>query len=138
MLLDLESGILNTDHIVSLWTKNKDTEDVKYDLCYSLASGNVRNRSFDTKRERDKEYETIQQAIRTQPNVSGRRNIMESIKSYFKQHQETYITLAIVILIDQFIFEGKFREKIKSLLDRMISKVEGDLLKDKKQEEKGS
>ena len=138
MLLDLESGILNTDHIVSLWPKNKDTEDVKYQFCYSLASGNVRNRSFDTKRERDKEYETIQQAIRTQPNVSGRRNIMESIKSYFKQHQETYITLAIVILIDQFIFEGKFREKIKSLLDRMISKVEGDLLKDKKQEEKGS
>lgn len=58
---------------------------------------------------------------------------MQEIKDYFRKHQDTFITLAIVILVDQFVFEGKFREKIKSVMDSMIDKINSQLNMNKKE-----
>ncbi len=57
---------------------------------------------------------------------------MENLKAYFKKNEDTFITLAIVILVDNYLFEGQFREKIKNMLDKIITGSEKKLLGDAK------
>ena len=55
---------------------------------------------------------------------------METLKEYFKKHSETFITLGIVILFDEYLFGGALREKIKGLLDRILSRTEKKLIEE--------
>lgn len=45
---------------------------------------------------------------------------MESLKSYFKKHEEPIITIALVVVIDEIIFKGVLRNKVQSILERML------------------
>jgi len=56
---------------------------------------------------------------------------MESIKEFFKKHQDTIYTLAFLLLLDEFVFDGKFRERIKGIMDGMVKKMEKKVLEDK-------
>ena len=60
----------------------------------------------------------------------GERTMMNQVKSYFESNKDTYITLAVVILIDHFIFDGAFREKTKDLVDRLLTKTSKKLIDD--------
>lgn len=53
--------------------------------------------------------------------------MMDRVKSYIERHEDVLITIGIIILIDQFIFAGAFREKLKGLVDSMINKVTSKL-----------
>lgn len=55
---------------------------------------------------------------------------MEMIKDYFKKHSEVFITIAIVVLIDEYLFGGSLREKIKSLLDKILNGATAKLEKE--------
>lgn len=56
--------------------------------------------------------------ILKQPNE---RNItMKSIQNYFEKHQEPIITIGIVLIIDEFLFAGKLREKVKAILEKAL------------------
>ena len=59
-----------------------------------------------------------------------RRSIMESVKTHFKNNQETYTILGILILLDFFVFDGKFSGKLESLATKMYNKVETKLTKE--------
>jgi len=52
---------------------------------------------------------------------------MDIIKQYFDKHQDALITLAIVIVVDNFLFGGAFREKIKKSLEKMLHNTEKQL-----------
>ncbi len=49
--------------------------------------------------------------------------VMDSIKEYFRKHEETIITIILIIMVDQFIFKGAFSEKLKAIVDGLINKV---------------
>jgi hypothetical protein len=48
---------------------------------------------------------------------------MLEVRGYFREHRDVILTLLFVILVDHFVFDGSFREKLKGLLDSMIAKV---------------
>lgn len=54
---------------------------------------------------------------------------MEILKNYFNKHQESIISLAFLLLLDEFIFEGQFRGRIKSIVENIFNKNEQKLLK---------
>ncbi len=53
---------------------------------------------------------------------------MDSVKDYFKKNQDAFITIAIIVLLDNFLFEGKFRERIKSMIENVLTKTEKKLV----------
>jgi hypothetical protein len=57
---------------------------------------------------------------------------METLKNYFKKNSEVFITLAIVILIDEYLFKGALREKIKDLLNKILGQTSEKLLGERK------
>ena len=51
-------------------------------------------------------------------------NLSNSIKSYIEKNQDTFFTIAIVILLDHYLFEGALRSKIKTSVEGMIERFE--------------
>ena len=52
-------------------------------------------------------------------------NLSNSIKSYIEKNQDTFFTIAIVILLDHYLFEGALRSKIKTSVEGMIDALPG-------------
>lgn len=50
--------------------------------------------------------------------------MISSLKMYVQKHSDVLWTLATVILLDHFLFEGKFRTKIESIMESLITKAE--------------
>ena len=57
--------------------------------------------------------------------------MVENLKQYFEKNQDTFITIAIVILIDNYFFDGTLRNRIKDLVEKMLGKAETQLLETK-------
>lgn len=45
---------------------------------------------------------------------------MESLKKYFENHQDSLITLAIIIVLDHFLFNGALRTKIQTSVEKLL------------------
>jgi hypothetical protein len=89
------------------------SEKNKYDSCKSIKS--AKNKEVKTK---DKEgYE-----------MTG------AVKSYFQKHEDTLMTMAIIILVDHFILEGALRDKIKATVEGFLNR-EAKKLNTEKEEE---
>lgn len=50
------------------------------------------------------------------------------VREYFVKHREILMGLAIFILLDHYIFEGAFREKIKRIVHGILDRTENKLL----------
>lgn len=46
---------------------------------------------------------------------------------FVSEHRNVIYTIALVVLADHFLFDGKFREKLKGLVDKMLCKAEKQL-----------
>lgn len=58
--------------------------------------------------------------------VNG-ENMVGSIKDYVKTHREILITLALVALVDHFVFEGQFKKKLQQLVEALLNKAQKQL-----------
>jgi len=65
-----------------------------------------------------------EQIEKTKPKEGKMKQLLTDAKTFIKEHKSVLYTIAIIILIDHFVFEGKFREKLKSLIDKAIGKLE--------------
>jgi hypothetical protein len=61
-------------------------------------------------------------------NLKKENQTMNSIKNYFKKHEDTIMTLGLVLLIDQFVFRGAFRNRIQKLIENLLGQAEQKLL----------
>ena len=52
------------------------------------------------------------------------KGIIEDLRGYLKENREIVYTIALVLLIDQFVFEGAFRERLKALVAGFLRKAE--------------
>ena len=52
---------------------------------------------------------------------------MDSLREWFQKHSDTLITVAVVIVIDHFLFNGSLRERLKDLLNGLLSRCEKQL-----------
>ena len=68
----------------------------------------------------DEQYEVEGiQPIKTQGG-----SVVETLKSYFKKHEDVLISLAVVLVVDHFIFNGAFREKVEAIVNKLLDKAE--------------
>ena len=49
-------------------------------------------------------------------------DVMDSIKKYLEKHRDIFLTIGIVLILDHFVFEGAFREKLKSITESFLDK----------------
>ena len=49
--------------------------------------------------------------------------VMKTLKDYFKKHQEIFLTLGILLLIDYVVFNGALSGKLKDLVEKLIGNV---------------
>lgn len=59
-------------------------------------------------------------------------NYMKYVKEYFEKHREVLFTLCIVFVVDQYVFNGAFRDRLKGLVDKLLGNAENKLLNDNK------
>lgn len=55
------------------------------------------------------------------------KSISSDIRGYISSNKEVLYTVALVLLIDQYVFEGAFRERLKSLIDGLLKKAESSI-----------
>lgn len=53
---------------------------------------------------------------------------MNYLKEYFEKHQDSLITIAIVVLVDYYVFNGAFKEKLRALIDKLLNSTSEKLL----------
>lgn len=116
-----EKDIINLSDIKNIWIINSEKNfEIHITYCYSKTDTLL---NYETREKRDKDFESISKIITKTSTVVKGENMFESLKNYLKKHEETIITIIFIILIDQFIFNGAFRDKIKSIVDGMITSV---------------
>jgi len=105
----LNAYVFEKDKIYYIVAKDGSAHPLKF-----VEKGNVNNGGWGTS-------EYFEPLIEEEKNKGGLK--METLKAYFKKHSETFITLGIIILVDEYLFGGALREKIKALLDKMLGQT---------------
>ena len=59
--------------------------------------------------------------------VSLKGDTMNSMKEYLEKHRDVFLTIGIVLILDHFVFEGAFREKLKSITESFLDKKTKEL-----------
>ena len=57
------------------------------------------------------------------------KEIITDIREFIKENRNVIYWVIAVLLLDHFIFEGKFREKIKNVVEGCLNKVEKQINK---------
>lgn len=51
------------------------------------------------------------------------KSIMKAFRDYLEQHKNMIFTVVLALLADHYVFNGIFREKIKSLINKLLDKA---------------
>lgn len=73
------------------------------------------------------EVSSFYQHARTLKLPEKKVTMFSSIKKYFDDHRDILMTLAVLVVVDQWVFDGAFKEKIKLLIDRVIGHADGKI-----------
>lgn len=84
--------------------------------------------SKDEKIMRDEQFEKIVSAIGNLNNDKYTKGgNMKKIKEWFDSHSDTLITVAVIVLLDHFLFNGSLRGRLKELMNGLLTKCEKQL-----------
>jgi hypothetical protein len=108
---------IDSDNIICL-DKYKSSGD-NFGLAIYI-KGSSLSFAYKSKEQRDKVFDRL---IKLK---GGSR--MEVFKSYLAKHQDSLITLAIIILVDHFLFDGALRERIKSSVEKILGHTEQKMI----------
>ena len=50
--------------------------------------------------------------------------ISKDLKGYISENRDLLYTIGLVLIIDQYIFDGAFRQRIKNLVEGLLKKAE--------------
>lgn len=50
--------------------------------------------------------------------------MLSELKGYFQKHKDIIMTIGLALVVDNFVFGGAFREKIKTLIEKMLHGAE--------------
>lgn len=110
--------------VESVWRREgKKGDSWKFYILYYLYGKNgTYSLGYDKQETWEKDYNNINKALSKLQNKTGGFT-MDSLKRYLNVHQDALITLAIIILLDHFLFDGQFREKIKGSVEGLLNKT---------------
>lgn len=57
------------------------------------------------------------------------KEIITDIREFIKENRNIVYWIIVVLLLDHFVFEGKFRKKVKSVVEGCLNKVEKQINK---------
>jgi hypothetical protein len=103
---------------VLLYTSHDDYNANPYILSVKTATS-AENRRFSTKERRQL---VINQIKAWQKR--GNKNMLSDIRKYIADNRDLIYTVAFVAIVDQFLFEGAFRERLKKLVEGFLAKTE--------------
>jgi len=52
------------------------------------------------------------------------KSVFEDVRGYISDNREIVYTIAFVLIVDQLVFDGAFRERIKAIIDGLLKKAE--------------
>lgn len=61
--------------------------------------------------------------IKLSENKKEEYKMFKSVKTYYDKYQDIILTVAVVFLLDQYMFDGKFRLKLEQIMESLISKA---------------
>ena len=109
------------------------------DFVYAVKSGNHfkatklgpdRWRRYDAKADQTDWNAQLRQ-ITSYPctnSYTGAKNMLTEIttdlKGYVRKHKDHIYTIILIALIDQYVFEGQFRERLRTLVGKVLGKAE--------------
>lgn len=71
---------------------------------------------------------TVAPTIQAAPKRRGfMGEFLSDVRGYFKDNRDLILTIALVLVVDEFVFEGAFRDRIKKLVNGMLKKAQGKL-----------
>lgn len=53
--------------------------------------------------------------------------VVKDLKQFVRDHKSTVYVIAILLIVDHFMFNGAMKEKLQSLMQNLIGKVEAKL-----------
>jgi hypothetical protein len=122
----VDDNIFNLDNASNIWKQKKREDNGEYKHRIAFSYPNHRENGYTnwtSEVKRDEEFAQIEKILKQQK----KGGTMNSLKEYFKKNQDVFLTLAIIILLDNFLFNGQFRMKITSMIEGLITKTEKKL-----------
>ena len=55
------------------------------------------------------------------------KEVVQDLKSFIKDHKSTIYLIAVLLIVDHFVFNGSMKEKLKSMMQNLVGKVENKL-----------
>jgi hypothetical protein len=111
--------LINLEKLSSVWKTTCTDPAWPYRINYLVYGKEINWSGYSDKELRDKDFRKMEQVFKKEK----KENMMESIRNYFKNHQETFLTICVLLLADEYLFDGVFREKIKDLIESFINKT---------------
>ncbi len=65
---------------------------------------------------------TVKQPVKENKTMLG--TISSDLKKFIVEHKSTIYVVAVLILLDHFLFQGSFRDRLHGLMNKMLGKVE--------------
>lgn len=48
--------------------------------------------------------------------------MFKSVRNYYEKYQDTILTVAVIFLLDHYMFDGKFKTKLEQIMESLIGK----------------
>lgn len=119
--------VVNAANINNFWTFSRDGKD---GVEVRFNSGESTTLHFDDEDDVREAAATLTSAMAQQkqlPVVKGHnmlKEIASDMREFIKQNRSVIYTVALVALVDHFVFEGAFRTRLKALVDKFLTKAE--------------
>lgn len=58
------------------------------------------------------------------------KTMIQNVKNYVEKHRDIIFTVGFIFLVDHFMFKGALRDRLKGMIEGVISKVEKEFHKE--------
>jgi hypothetical protein len=125
--------VINPEHITNFYEDKSNSYRIKV----YFIGGNCNYLNFGTIEEKNEAMELIRQSTQKSPDKSlpekkdtnMLKELVQDVRSFVNEHRSTFYMLGVILLVDHFVFNGSFRERLKSLVEKMLMKVEDKINK---------
>jgi hypothetical protein len=118
--------IIELDKITSIW-KRREGQHYQIELLGLNSNDISKSISYTTDEKlRDKEFKQLKAAL-IKNKRKGKPSMLNSIKKYYKDHEDVLFPLLIVIVLDHFFNNGGLRERIVSLAQGLLDGIQEKL-----------
>jgi len=124
------NDILTTSGIKNSWKIDRKNERYKYiiktDFLYKTETVSLYYTDLNL---RNKDFKELTKILTTskQPTKGVKNTMLDSVKNFYKEHENVLFPLFVLVALDYFFNDGRFQKKIakaiEGIVDRVVDKV---------------